>query len=47
MVTVTGYDLNFTSGGYRTGRMVKPKTVNLKSQVPVRGSGGHHLEPPA
>ena len=33
---VTGYDLNFTSGGYRRGRMVIPKPVNWKSPAPVR-----------
>ena len=33
---VSGYDLNFTSGGFRRGRMVIPKQVNLKSPAVVK-----------
>ena len=33
---VTGYDMNFTSGGYRRGRMVIPNKVNFKSPATVR-----------
>ena len=43
MVTVTGYDLNFTSGGYRRGRMVIPKSVNWKSPASVRNAKQNSL----
>ena len=33
---VTGYDLNFSSGGYMRNRMVIPKPVIWKSPAPVR-----------
>ena len=35
---VSGYDLNFTSGGFRRGRMVIPKQVNLKSPAVVKNA---------
>ena len=40
---VTGYDLNFTSGGYRRGRMVIPKSVNWKSPASVRNAKQNSL----